>query len=145
MSKFFSVRHRLFSFSTPVGSLWSMLVLLAFFLAIILLSLCLGEDFISLPQVLQALRGNGDQASQFVVETLRLPRILMAAMVGAALASSGLVLQSMIRNPLASPDIIGITGGASAAAVCFLSFSRQQWVWLGCLFLPSRALCWRLC
>ncbi|WP_100636530.1 FecCD family ABC transporter permease [Marinomonas sp. ef1] len=137
MSKFFSVRHRIFSFSTPVRSLWSMLILFAFFLSIILLSLCLGEEFIALPKVFQALLGNGDQASQFVVETLRLPRVLMAAMVGAALASSGLVLQSMIRNPLASPDIIGITGGASAAAVCFLSFFATA---MGIIWLPIFAI-----
>ena len=137
MSKFFSVRHRLFSFSTPVRSLWSMLILFAFFLSIILLSLCLGEEFIALPQVLQVLIGKGDQAAQFVVETLRLPRTLMAAMVGAALASSGLVLQSMIRNPLASPDIIGITGGASAAAVCFLSFFATA---MGMVWLPVFAI-----
>ena len=137
MSKFFSVRHRLFSFSTPVRSLWSMLILFAFFLSIILFSLCLGEEFIALPQVLQVLLGKGDQASQFVVETLRLPRVLMAAMVGAALASSGLVLQSMIRNPLASPDIIGITGGASAAAVCFLSFFATV---MGMIWLPVFAI-----
>ncbi|SHF01882.1 iron complex transport system permease protein [Marinomonas polaris DSM 16579] len=137
MSKFFSVRHRLFSFSTPVRSLWSMLVLLVFFLSIILLSLCLGEEFIALPQVLQVLLGKGGQAAQFVVETLRMPRVLMAAMVGAALASSGLVLQSMIRNPLASPDIIGITGGASAAAVCFLSFFATA---MGIIWLPIFAI-----
>ncbi|KZN13112.1 FecCD family ABC transporter permease [Marinomonas sp. TW1] len=137
MSKFFSVRHRLVSFSTPIRSVWAMLALLAVLLTIILLSLCLGEEFIALPQVLQTLLGHADQASQFVVETLRLPRILMAAMVGAALASSGLVLQSMIRNPLASPDIIGITGGASAAAVCFLSFFATA---MGMVWLPLFAI-----
>lgn len=137
MSKSFSVRHRFFSFSTPVRSLWSMLALFAFFLAVLLFSLCLGEEFIALPRVLQALLGHGDQGTQFVVETLRLPRVLMAAMVGAALASSGLVLQSMIRNPLASPDIIGITGGASAAAVCFLSFFATV---IGLVWLPVFAI-----
>ncbi|QUX94226.1 iron ABC transporter permease [Marinomonas sp. CT5] len=137
MSKFFKVRHRLFSFSTPIASLWSMLILFVFFLAIIFLSLTLGKEFIALPEVFAVLLGHGDQASQFVVETLRLPRILMAAMVGAALASSGLVLQSMIRNPLASPDIIGITGGASAAAVAFLSFFAAT---MGIAWLPIFAI-----
>ena len=137
MSKFFSVRHRFFSFSTPARSLWSMFILCVVFLAIILLSLCLGEEFITLPQVFKALLGEANQAVQFVVETLRLPRVLMAAMVGAALASSGLVLQSMIRNPLASPDIIGITGGASAAAVCFISFFAAA---MGMVWLPIFAI-----
>tara|TARA_R110001599_G_scaffold179411_2_gene372030 strand:+ start:25000 stop:25962 length:963 start_codon:yes stop_codon:yes gene_type:complete len=114
-----------------------MLIIFVFFLSIILLSLCLGEEFIALPQVILALFGRGDQSSLFVVEILRLPRVLMAAMVGAALASSGLVLQSMIRNPLASPDIIGITGGASAAAVCFLSFFATA---MGIVWLPIFAI-----
>lgn len=114
-----------------------MLILFVFFLAIIFLSLTLGKEFIALPEVFAVLLGHGDQASQFVVETLRLPRILMAAMVGAALASSGLVLQSMIRNPLASPDIIGITGGASAAAVAFLSFFAAT---MGIAWLPIFAI-----
>lgn len=137
MNKLLSVRHRFFSFSTPVLSLLSMLIIFVFFLSIILLSLCLGEEFIALPQVILALFGRGDQSSLFVVEILRLPRVLMAAMVGAALASSGLVLQSMIRNPLASPDIIGITGGASAAAVCFLSFFATA---MGIVWLPIFAI-----
>jgi len=102
-----------------------------------LLSLSLGEEQVALPQVLEVLFGKGDQSTQFVVETLRLPRILMAAMVGAALASSGLVLQSMIRNPLASPDIIGITGGASAAAVAFISFFAAA---IGVVWLPVFAI-----
>ena len=107
------------------------------FVTIVLLSLCLGEEFSSPSRVLMVLFGGGDSSSQFVIGTLRLPRILMAAMVGAALASSGLVLQSMIGNPLASPDIIGITGGASAAAVCFLSFFASA---LGLIWLPVFAI-----
>jgi len=137
MDKVFSVRNRLLSFSMAIRSVWSCLIVAACFVSIILFSLCLGEQFISLPRVLIALSGHGDQDVQFVVGTLRLPRVLMAAMVGAALASSGLVLQSMIRNPLASPDIIGITGGASAAAVCFLSFFS---VTLGIIWLPVFAI-----
>ena len=137
MSKSFSVRHHFFSFSTPVRSLWSMLALFVCFLAVIVFSLCLGEEPIILQDVFWSLLGRADQGTQFVVETLRLPRVLMAAMVGAALASSGLVLQSMIRNPLASPDIIGITGGASAAAVCFLSFFATA---IGLVWLPVFAI-----
>ena len=137
MSKFFRVRQRFFSFSTPVSSLWAILIWGTVCIFIMLLSLSLGEEQVALPQVLEVLFGKGDLATQFVVETLRLPRILMAAMVGAALASSGLVLQSMIRNPLASPDIIGITGGASAAAVAFISFFAAA---IGIVWLPVFAI-----
>ncbi len=53
---------------------------------------------------------------------LRLPRIVLAAMVGAALATAGAALQPTLRNPLASPDIIGVSGGAALAAVAALAF-----------------------
>src|SRR5690606_21737654 len=53
---------------------------------------------------------------------LRLPRVLLAFMVGAALGVAGAILQAVVRNPLASPDIIGITAGASAGAILFFVF-----------------------
>lgn len=68
----------------------------------------------------------------FILYQLRLPRVLLAALVGGALALSGLILQSLVRNPLASPDLLGVTSGASAAAVAYLSFGAtlfgQRWM-----------------
>jgi iron complex transport system permease protein len=61
--------------------------------------------------------GAASEESTFVVRTLRLPRVLTGVTVGAAFALSGAILQSIARNPLASPDIIGVTAGASAGAV----------------------------
>jgi iron complex transport system permease protein len=77
----------------------------------------LGEFPISIAEVLAVLIGGGDAGQQFVVLELRLPRSLTGALVGAALALSGALTQSIARNPLASPDVIGFTAGASAAAV----------------------------
>ncbi|MGB2063828.1 MAG: FecCD family ABC transporter permease [Marinomonas gallaica] len=131
MAKQWVVRGRWCSFSVPVSSLWMMALVSAVTLVVLLGSLMLGDSLLSPQTVLQALWNSEASEYGFVVETLRLPRILMAAMVGAALALSGLVLQSMIRNPLASPDIIGITSGASAAAVAFLSlFAGLGMGWL---------------
>lgn len=131
MAKQWGVRGRWCSFSVPVTSLWMMVLISAVTLVVLLGSLMLGDSLLSPQTVLQALWNSEASEYGFVVETLRLPRILMAAMVGAALALSGLVLQSMIRNPLASPDIIGITSGASAAAVAFLSlFAGLGMGWL---------------
>lgn len=131
MAKQWGVRGRWCSFSVPVTSLWMMALISAVTLVVLLGSLMLGDSLLSPQTVLQALWNSEASEYGFVVETLRLPRILMAAMVGAALALSGLVLQSMIRNPLASPDIIGITSGASAAAVAFLSlFAGLGMGWL---------------
>jgi iron complex transport system permease protein len=76
-----------------------------------------GDFPISLAEVLAALAGGGDAAQRFIVLELRLPRTLTGALVGAALGLSGAVAQAVARNPLASPDILGVTAGASAAAV----------------------------
>jgi iron complex transport system permease protein len=64
-----------------------------------------------------AIFGHGNPDSDFIIRTLRLPRALAAVLVGAAFGMSGSIFQLMARNPLASPDIIGITSGASASAV----------------------------
>jgi iron complex transport system permease protein len=60
--------------------------------------------------------GSTDPADEFVLMQLRLPRIVMAILIGSALAVSGTSLQGMFRNPLATPDLIGITAGASLFA-----------------------------
>ena len=82
--------------------------------AIFLFSLSVG---LPISHTLSALFGHGDPYANFVVRTLRLPRAIAAVAVGAALGMSGGLLQGVVRNPLASPDIVGVTAGASAAAV----------------------------
>ena len=78
--------------------------------------------FIRPDRVLGALFGSGSDAQVMVLQKLRLPRILTGLLAGAALAGSGAILQGVLRNPMASPDIIGVTGGASVAAVMFLTY-----------------------
>jgi iron complex transport system permease protein len=89
-------------------------------LALVLLSaVSLGRgDFpIDLPDVLRAMAGIGDPAHQFVIRELRAPRIVVGLLVGAALGVAGALFQTSARNPLASPDVLGVTQGASAGAV----------------------------
>lgn len=62
--------------------------------------------------------GNPDHA--FIVNTLRLPRMLVALLVGAALATAGTIMQGVLRNPLASPEVVGVSAGASLAAVTLI-------------------------
>jgi iron complex transport system permease protein len=63
----------------------------------------------------------GDSGARTIFFDLRLPRVLLAAVVGAALAVSGAALQPTLRNPLASPEIIGVSGGAAVTAVLALA------------------------
>ncbi|QBI52378.1 FecCD family ABC transporter permease [Streptomonospora litoralis] len=91
--------------------------LLAATVAVFAVSLSVGEYSIPLPRVLWALAGEGERLDLFFVRDVRLPRAWVAVLVGAALGISGGVFQSLSRNPLGSPDIIGFTGGASTGAV----------------------------
>lgn len=80
-------------------------------------SLMLGYYQLSLPQVLTATFSDGTPAEEYLVSDLRLPRALTALMVGAALAMSGAIFQTVTRNPLGSPDVIGFDVGASTGAL----------------------------
>ncbi|OLT47607.1 iron ABC transporter permease [Saccharomonospora sp. CUA-673] len=72
-------------------------------------------------EVVRTILGLGEDGGQaFVVNTLRLPRALVAVAVGAALGVSGVILQGITRNDLAAPDIVGINAGASLAAVSLI-------------------------
>ena len=92
--------------------------------AAIALSVSVGDFPIRLADVVPAIVGFGNADSDFIVRTLRLPRALTGALVGAAFGLSGAIFQSLARNALASPDVIGITAGSSAAAVAVI-------VWVG--------------
>ena len=81
-----------------------------------LAGLMLGYIPLSFPEVLGALAGC-DGAAMDIVRDLRLPRIILSAAAGMGLALSGVVMQAMFRNPMASPYIMGISSGASLGAV----------------------------
>lgn len=108
------------SFLVDQKALFTILTLAAASVSVALLSLTVGEYPLSLRQVISALLGLGEGRQRLIVVQFRLPRILIGWIVGAALGVSGALLQGIVRNPLASPDILGITGGASVAAVTTL-------------------------
>ncbi|WP_223691121.1 FecCD family ABC transporter permease [Leifsonia poae] len=100
------------------------LVLAVLIVVIGALSLGLGAAAVAPGDILAALIGRADRLTQFVVLDLRLPRLTAAILVGGCLGLSGALIQSIARNPLASPDIIGITASASATGATAL-------VWFG--------------
>lgn len=69
---------------------------------------------------LRALLGQGDSTTVYVVRELRLPRVILAALLGAGLGMSGAALQGVLRNPLAEPYLLGVSGGAAVGAVLAL-------------------------
>ena len=83
----------------------------------LVVSLRVGAVGMTTAEVLAALGGDGDPVRVTIVRTLRLPRAAAAALVGAALAVSGAVFQALLRNPLADPYVLGVSGGAAAGAV----------------------------
>ncbi|SFT88510.1 iron complex transport system permease protein [Actinopolyspora lacussalsi subsp. righensis] len=93
---------------------------LAGLLLVFACDLALGDYPISPLGVLRTLFGGGDAGERLVVLQLRLPRALTGLLVGAALGLSGAITQAVVRNPLASPDLLGVTTGAGAAATAVI-------------------------
>lgn len=112
----------------PSFSLWldgrvpkTLLILTILSLIAITISISYGEYYISPVDVIKTLLGFDTSSDfQFIINTLRLPRTLTAWLVGMGLAISGCIMQSITRNPLADPSIIGINAGAGLAAVLFI-------------------------
>jgi iron complex transport system permease protein len=87
-----------------------------------MLALALGSADISPFETLQALRGEAPEKTRSLVNDLRLPRALTAFAVGGLLAVAGVLMQVLLRNPLAEPYILGSSGGAAVAALLAMSF-----------------------
>jgi iron complex transport system permease protein len=83
-------------------------------------SISVGDFPIPIGDVVATLLGNPTEDSEFIVGTLRLPRVLVGIGVGAAFGMSGAIFQALVRNPLGSPDIIGFNAGAALGAVLMI-------------------------
>jgi len=106
-------------------------------LAAILLSVRYGAVHLAAHEVLSVLLGGGTDTHRFIVLELRLPRALLGVLVGGGLALSGAVFQALLRNPLAEPYILGISGGAAAGAVLSLALgltTAASWLLPGAAF-----------
>ncbi|MDT0172915.1 MULTISPECIES: iron ABC transporter permease [unclassified Exiguobacterium] len=98
---------------------WTLLALL---IATLVVSIGLGPASLSYDRLLPTLLGNGSFKEEFVLYSLRLPRLLITVMAGMALALSGSILQGITRNELADPGIIGINTGAGVAVALFFLY-----------------------
>ncbi len=84
-------------------------------------SLHLGIRFTPTGEVIAALRGRGDTSAALIVQSLRLPRAILAVIVGASLGLAGLLMQTVMRNPIAEPGLLGVNAGAAFAVVILLT------------------------
>lgn len=100
-----------------------------------LVALTIGPFRLSLSEVLAALTGQAEGQAEVVIWNIRLPRVLAAMLVGAALAAAGASYQVLFRNPLVSPDILGVSSGAALGAVCGIFLSLPIVAIQGAAFL----------
>ncbi len=104
--------------TTPRRLLWPPLAVLALLgLAALLLSVTLGSAALSLADVWAVARGQGSPLARTLILDLRIPRSLSAFAVGGLLAVAGALMQVLLRNPLADPYVLGLSGGASVGAL----------------------------
>lgn len=97
------------------------LIVFGLLLVSVFLSLMLGSYHMTPAEVLQTFLGRGDKMQEFTIYQLRLPRVILAIIVAAALSVSGGILQTVTRNPLAEPGMIGINAGAALCVVLWIS------------------------
>ncbi len=101
--------------------------------AAVCLGLAAGSTGFSFAQVLQSVsRGGAGGLAGDIIWRLRFPRVLLAALLGATLSLGGMVFQALLRNPLAEPYILGISGGSAIGAIIgiILGLARFPGVWL---------------
>jgi len=92
------------------------LVLVTLAVVLAAVSLSVGSYTLPIPDLLKTLVGQGTGSDNFIIFRLRMPRLVLALLVGCAFGVAGALFQTLLRNPLASPDVIGVSQGASVAA-----------------------------
>ncbi len=105
--------------------LWSLLALAC--VVVLMASLMLGSVKLSPAEVWRALIGGGDGLAAGIVTELRLPRAGAAFAAGGLLAFAGALMQMLLRNPLADPYVLGVSGGGAVAALTAMLFSLPWW------------------
>ena len=97
------------------ASFWPLAVVAL--LAFCFIGIAVGSEPLAFGDVMRALNGTADTTVDSIVRTLRAPRVVLACLLGAGLAASGGALQGAMRNPLAEPYLLGVSGGAAVGAV----------------------------
>jgi iron complex transport system permease protein len=121
--------QRTLSQSSRLVSFTPVLVLSLCLCVVVVLAVGIGSEYISPPKVIAAishgLAGNLQNSEDTIIWQMRLPRVLLAALVGAALAVSGAAFQGLFRNPLADPYLLGVASGAGLGATVVMVFAAS--------------------
>lgn len=139
MERFFIFRKGLFSFIFEKKSILILFIAIILCIFSIMASLSIGEKFISfldLPQIVFSNKIGGDS---LIVNTIRMPRTMAALVVGISLGLSGAILQGVVKNPLAAPNVIGTTDGGSVGALIFLTLftdTRNNTLSVSIFYMP---------
>ncbi|CAN7591918.1 FecCD family ABC transporter permease [Devosia sp. LjRoot3] len=117
--------------SAPAGRRFGIgaivLIIVGLFVLLTLAAVAFGSTWIPLETVANVILGGGEKTEKLVVWQLRMPRVMAAAIAGAAIAFSGYLLQRITRNELASPGVLGVVDGAALGVVLFLAiFSNES-------------------
>lgn len=111
-----------------ISAAFALAALATLALAAFALALCSGSVAIDPASVLRALFAPGDETQRAVVRELRLPRAVAAFAAGGSLALAGALLQVLLRNPLADPYVLGVSGGAAAGALSIMLLGVSAWL-----------------
>lgn len=120
-------------FRTAAGRGASLVLLLLLLAAAVLMSLSVGSLKLPLSEIISTLWNRPEGVNYQILFNIRLPRILLGAMVGGCFAVAGAILQGVMRNPLASPGIIGVSAGGGLAGIIVMLVLPQ----FGALLVPA--------
>lgn len=118
------------------------IVLMVLILMFAVISMNSGKMNLSPLEVLNVLLGNGTDKQNLIVFDFRLPRITLSILVGLGMGAAGVVMQSLLRNDMASPGTLGISSGSGLFVLFFVVFIIDR---KGLLYSPATTgLCWRI-
>ena len=116
-----------------MNNFFKFLLLLIVLVITFIIAMISGISDISVIEMLKSLFSTGDGNTYTIINQIRLPRVILAVVAGAGLACSGCVFQGVLRNPLADPFTLGISGGAAFGASIGFAFGITKLSWI---FLP---------
>ena len=126
-------------------NLFKPMLIISILLTVVVFFISINAGYMKIPlgEVIHTLLGNGTPQNNLTIFEFRLPRIVMAILVGMGIAVSGAILQGLSQNPLADPGIIGINSGAGFAVVLYMFFFQGTTFltgWVSIFIMPFTAL-----